>query len=64
MSRFDIGQRVQFISSSDPDPYTELMPGDIGTVTFIDDLGTVSVKWDSGKILGVISGVDFIKTVC
>jgi hypothetical protein len=36
------------------DPYTRLTPGEQGTVGFIDSLGTVSVKWDSGSSLGLV----------
>jgi len=47
------GDRVRLVSCSDP--YTRLRPGDVGTVTFIDDLGTVHVKWDSGASLGIVA---------
>lgn len=46
------GKRVRFIFSADP--YTRLRCGDMGTVTGIDDMGTVHVKWDSGSTLGLI----------
>lgn len=50
------GQRVRFISSSDP--YTRLKYGDEGTVSLVDSLGTVHVSWDSGSSLGLIEGED------
>ncbi len=45
------------------DPYTKLRPGDQGTVSFVDDIGTVFVDWDSGSKLGVAYGADQIKKV-
>lgn len=47
-----IGKRVMFVSSDDP--YTRLTYGVEGTVTGIDDMGTVFVKWDNGSTLGMI----------
>lgn len=45
------GDRIKLIHTSDP--YTRLKPGDEGTVTLIDDIGTVSAKWDDGSTLGL-----------
>jgi hypothetical protein len=50
------GKRVKFISSSDP--YTRINYGTLGTVRFVDDAGTVHVKWDDGSSLGMIYGED------
>lgn len=46
------GDRVRLISTSDP--YTTLTAGCEGTVAFVDDLGTVHVKWDNGSHLGLV----------
>jgi hypothetical protein len=43
------------------DPYTRLKPGDRGSVSFIDDTGTVFVDWDSGSRLGAVFGEDEIR---
>jgi len=32
--------------------------GTEGTVTFIDDAGTIHMRWDTGSSLGLISGED------
>lgn len=40
------------------DPFTKLTAGDEGTVTFVDDTGTVHVKWDTGSHLGLVPGED------
>lgn len=58
-ARYKKGARVELISMNDP--YTKLKPGDLGTVDFVDDTGTVFVKWDSGSHLGVVFGEDEIR---
>ena len=51
-----IGKRIKLISmGEDPNPITE---GSEGTVLYIDSLGTIVVKWDSGRMLGVIPEED------
>lgn len=51
-----VGKRVKLIRCSDE--YTKLKPGELGTINFVDDIGTVFVKWDCGSSLGMIDGVD------
>lgn len=51
-----IGKRVKLIHTSDQ--YTKLVAGDEGTVSFVDDAGTVFVDWDSGSSLGLIPRED------
>jgi hypothetical protein len=55
------GTRVELISMDDP--YTKLIPGDLGTVTDIDDTGTVFVNWDKGSSLGLVYGIDHYRKV-
>lgn len=50
------GTRVEIDSMEDP--WTKLKAGDQGTVFFVDDIGTVHVKWDSGSSLGLVYGED------
>lgn len=50
------GVRVELISTTDQ--YTSLKPGDQGTVSFVDDTGTVHIEWDNGLKLGLVPGVD------
>lgn len=49
-------KRIELVFTSDP--YTELKPGDRGTVSLVDDIGTVHVNWDSGSKLGLCPGED------
>ena len=51
-----VGRRVRLISTTDP--YTDLRHGDTGTVSFVDDIGTVFVNWDNGSGLGLVRGED------
>lgn len=46
-----VGQRIRLRYTNDV--YTKLKAGDEGTVTFIDDLGTIFVDWDTGSNLGI-----------
>ena len=55
------GQRVRLVRTSDP--YTRLQLGEEGTVQFVDDLGTLHVKWDSGSSLGLVPGEDSWTTI-
>ena len=57
--RYPIGCRVELISMNDP--YTKLIQGDQGTVTGVDDCGTVFVSWDKGSTLGAVYGEDEIR---
>jgi hypothetical protein len=60
-SQYPSGTRVELVSMNDP--YTKLRPGDQGTITFIDDIGTAFVNWDCGSGLGLVYGEDFFKRV-
>lgn len=55
------GTRVVLIQMDDP--YTKLMTGDRGTVTSVDDIGTIHVKWDRGGSLGVVYGEDLCRKI-
>ena len=50
------GCRVELVRIDDP--YRRLNPGERGTVTGVDDIGTVHVAWDCGASLGIAYGVD------
>ena len=53
---YTAGTRVMLIRMSDP--YTSLRNGDRGTVTMVDDIGTIHVNWDRGSMLGIVFGED------
>ena len=58
-------QRVQGIKAMYPkgtrielthmnDTYAPIPPGTRGTVDFVDDIGTLHMKWSNGRTLGVV----------
>ena len=55
------GTRVELVSMNDP--YTKLQPGERGTVSCVDDIGTIFVRWDCGSGLGVAYGEDVIRKI-
>ena len=55
------GTRVELISMDDP--YSKLMPGEKGTVQFVDDTATIHVSWDCGSGLGIVYGEDSCKKI-
>ena len=59
--QYPAGTRVELISMCDP--YARLKPGDKGTVTVVDDIGTVFVQWDIGSVLGVVYAEDDIRKI-
>lgn len=59
--RFPAGTRIVLDRMGyDPDP---IECGETGTVTGVDDIGTVHVDWDSGRRLGLIPGHDTFRVV-
>jgi len=60
-SYYTPGTRVMLLKMNDP--YTKLQPGDKGTVTSVDDMGTIHVSWDSGSSLGVVFGEDLCRKI-
>lgn len=59
--RFPKGTRVELISMDDP--YNKLRPGNLGTVEFVDDIGTIHISWDYGSGLGIVYGEDRIRII-
>lgn len=55
------GARVELIKMQDP--YRNLAPGEQGTVTGVDDIGTIHVNWDCGSCLGIAYGEDTCKSL-
>ena len=52
---FPKGARVELLKMDDP----QAPPvGTLGTVNYVDDIGTIHVMWDNGSSLGIAAGVD------
>ena len=60
--RFPKGTRLELTAPMD-DPYSRLQPGDQGVVEYVDDAGTIHMRWDRGSSLGLVPGVDSFKKV-
>ena len=50
------GTRIRLNSMEDP--YAPIAPGTEGEVDFVDDIGTIHMKWDNGRSLALIPGED------
>lgn len=46
-----VGRRVKLVNCNDA--YTKIPAGTLGTVSLVDDMGTVHVNWDNGSTLGL-----------
>ena len=55
------GTRVELISLNDP--YRDIPTGTRGTVSCVDDTGTIHVHWDNGCCLGVVYGEDSCRKI-
>ena len=55
--RYAPGCRIELVYLGDPYP-GKLTEGCRGTVAFVDDIGTIHVKWDCGSSLGLVPGID------
>lgn len=59
---YKIGDRVMLVRTTDE--HTHLEPGALGTVSLVDDWGTVHIAWDDGSRLGMNHELgDVIKAV-
>ncbi len=59
---FPKGSRIKLLDYMQDDPRS-ITPGTVGTVSFIDAVGTVHVDWDDGRRLGVVPGKDRFERV-
>lgn len=55
-SRYPVGTRLRCDQMEDP--WAPVPPGTTGAVKYIDDAGTIHMKWDNGRTLGLVYGED------
>lgn len=60
-AQYPAGCRVELISMNDP--YRPMPEGLKGTVSYVDDTGTIHVHWDNGSSLGVVYGEDYCRRI-
>ena len=53
-----VGMRIRMIEMGDDDDANPVDEGLEGTIHLIDDIGTLHVKWDDGRYIGVIPNLD------
>lgn len=59
-SLYPTGTRLKCVEMND----TQAVPtGTLGTVEFVDDMGTIHVNWDNGSSLGLIVGEDSFEII-
>lgn len=57
---YPVGTRIELVYMED----TQAVPsGTKGTVDLVDDMGTIHMKWDNGRTLGLIPEVDEFKII-
>ena len=60
LKRYPIGTRIELGLMND----AQAVPsGTLGTVSYIDDIGTIHMNWDNGSTLGIVYGEDKFKVV-
>ena len=55
------GTRIELIHMDDP--FAPVPSGTKGTVDFVDDMGTIHMKWDNGRTLGLLPEEDDFKII-
>lgn len=60
-NQYTSGTRIELLSSmNDIQP---IESGSKGTVIAVDDIGTIHMRWDNGRGLGLIPGEDHFKII-
>lgn len=60
-AKYPVGTRIRLLSMQSVFQSfagDKILPGAKGTVTCVDDIGTIHVKWDNGSTLGIAYGED------
>lgn len=60
-NKYPAGSRVELLKMDDP----QAPPiGTLGTVTGVDDIGSIMMNWDNGSGLSVVYGEDIVRRIC
>jgi len=60
-AEYPAGTKVELLCMNDP--YREMPAGLIGTVTCVDDSGTVFCRWSNDSTLGLVYGEDSYRKI-
>lgn len=55
-ARYPVGTKIRLRHMDDP--FAPVPAGTIGEVALIDDAGNIHMKWENGRSLALIEGVD------
>ena len=59
-NKYHKGTKIELIRMND----TQAPPtGTIGTVDYVDDIGTIHMIWETGSTLGLIEGIDDFRII-
>ena len=59
--QYPVGTKIQLISMRN-EKYP-ILPGTVGEVTHIDDVGSIHMRWENGSSLALIPEIDSFQTV-
>ena len=60
-AKYPAGTKVRMVEMlDDPNP---IPSGTVGTVTCVDDIGSVHMKWENSRTLAFIPGVDTVEII-
>ena len=59
--QYPVGTKVRMIHMTDP--YDPIPKGTVGTVAYVDDAGSVHMKWQNGRTLAFIPGEDTVEII-
>ena len=59
-TKYPVGTRIKLIHMDDPFAVPD---GTKGTVAYVDDAGQIHMRWDNGRTLALVEGVDDFEVI-
>ena len=59
--KYPVGTKIQLISMRNEEYH--VLPGTIGEVKWVDDIGSIHMRWENGSSLALIPEIDSFKVV-
>ena len=59
--QYPVGTKVRMLHMTDP--FEPIAAGTVGTVAYVDDAGSVHMKWQNGRTLAFIPGEDTVEII-